>query len=221
MRTARWSGCSEPETAARRRPRLPAASWRDAADHARRPAPLRRRAHAVHAHHARRARSSRLGFVQADPIRAPARAQDLTLRHRVNGYRAGDLERRYARLAVEEDCLVNYGFLPRDAPGADASAHAARAPGTRRRGSTAADVLAFIRERGPTHPRVVEREFAHGRTQRLGRLEQRDHAPARRHALPRPAARGAARGRHAHLRGGRARRRATTAPPAARSGPPR
>ena len=24
-----------------------------------------------------------LGFVQADPIRAPARAQDLTLRHRV------------------------------------------------------------------------------------------------------------------------------------------
>ena len=25
----------------------------------------------------------KLGFVQADPIRAPARAQDLTLRHRV------------------------------------------------------------------------------------------------------------------------------------------
>ena len=40
----------------------------------------------------------RLGFVQADPIRAPARAQDLTLRHRVDGYRAGDLERRYAAL---------------------------------------------------------------------------------------------------------------------------
>ena len=31
----------------------------------------------------------KLGFVQADPIRAPARAQDLTLRHRVAGYRAG------------------------------------------------------------------------------------------------------------------------------------
>ena len=28
------------------------------------------------------------GFVQADPIRAPARAQDLTLRHRVREYRA-------------------------------------------------------------------------------------------------------------------------------------
>ena len=34
----------------------------------------------------------RFGFVQADPIRAPARAQDLTLRPRVRGYRAGDLE---------------------------------------------------------------------------------------------------------------------------------
>jgi uncharacterized protein YcaQ len=54
-----------------------------------------------------------LGFVQADPIRAPARAQDLILRHRVNGYRAGDLERRYASLDVEEDLLYAYGFLPR------------------------------------------------------------------------------------------------------------
>jgi len=36
----------------------------------------------------------RMGFVQADRIRAPARAQDLILRHRVEGYRAGDLERR-------------------------------------------------------------------------------------------------------------------------------
>src|SRR5580698_8360751 len=55
----------------------------------------------------------RLGFIQADPIRAPARAQDLTLRHRVRDYRAGDLERRYPRLAIEEDFFVNYGFLPR------------------------------------------------------------------------------------------------------------
>ena len=53
----------------------------------------------------------RFGFVQADPIRAPARAQDLTLRHRVRGYRAGDLERRYAALGVEEDTFVNYGFV--------------------------------------------------------------------------------------------------------------
>ena len=53
----------------------------------------------------------RLGFVQADPIRAPARAQDLILRHRVSGYRAGDLERQYASLDVEEDYLYAYGFV--------------------------------------------------------------------------------------------------------------
>jgi len=53
----------------------------------------------------------RLGFVQADPIRSPARAQDLILRHRVHGYRAGDLERHYASLDIEEDYLYAYGFL--------------------------------------------------------------------------------------------------------------
>jgi len=60
-----------------------------------------------------RAAIERLGFVQADPIRAPARAQDLTLRHRVRDYRAGDLDRRYARLGIEEDFFVNYGFVAR------------------------------------------------------------------------------------------------------------
>src|SRR5688572_7615704 len=53
----------------------------------------------------------KLGFVQADPILAPARAQDLVLRHRVAGYRAGDLERGYATLGVHEDFFVNYGFV--------------------------------------------------------------------------------------------------------------
>jgi len=55
----------------------------------------------------------KLEFVQADPIRAPARAQDLILRHRVVDYKAGELERRYALLEVEEDFLPNYGFIPR------------------------------------------------------------------------------------------------------------
>ena len=104
----------------------------------------------------------RLGFVQADPIRAPARAQDLILRHRVKDYRAGDLETRYARLDIEEDCLVNYGFLPREHlalmhPREPRKAWDAE---TRRR---AADVLAFVRERGPVHPREVDQHFAHGR----------------------------------------------------------
>lgn len=56
---------------------------------------------------------NRLGFVQADPIRAPARAQDLTLMQRVRGYRAGELERLYPHLDAEEDMIPNYGFVPR------------------------------------------------------------------------------------------------------------
>lgn len=54
----------------------------------------------------------KLAFVQADPIRSPATAQDLILRHRVKGYRVGDLERKYSGLNIEEDFLYVYGFLP-------------------------------------------------------------------------------------------------------------
>jgi uncharacterized protein len=102
-----------------------------------------------------------LGFVQADPIRAPARAQDLTLRHRVNGYRAGDLERRYARLDVHEDVVVNYGFVtgpvqalmhPRGGP----------TPWTAARGKHVRALLDFVRTRGPVHPREVDEHFSHG-----------------------------------------------------------
>jgi uncharacterized protein YcaQ len=105
----------------------------------------------------------KLGFVQADPIRAPARAQDLTLRHRVKGYVAGDLERRYARLAIEEDCLVNYGFLPREHLALMHPRVAAKAwdKATQRK---AAEVLAFVGERGRVHPREVDEHFAHGRS---------------------------------------------------------
>ena len=104
----------------------------------------------------------RLGFVQADPIRAPARAQDLTLRHRVRDYRAGDLERRYPKLAIEEDFFVNYGFLPRDT-------HALLHPRTPRmkwpksRKDKAAAVLAFVRDQGVVHPRDVDAQFQHGK----------------------------------------------------------
>ena len=107
---------------------------------------------------------TRLGFVQADPIRAPARAQDLTLRHRVADYRAGDLERRYPRLAVEEDFFLNYGFLPR-------ATHGLMHPRTPRtvwpkaRWAQAHAVLDFVRERGVVHPREVDAQFQHGKTQ--------------------------------------------------------
>jgi uncharacterized protein len=54
-----------------------------------------------------------LGFVQLDPIRAPARAADLILRQRVAGYRAGDLDRAYPALPLAEDYVHVYGVLPR------------------------------------------------------------------------------------------------------------
>jgi uncharacterized protein YcaQ len=104
----------------------------------------------------------RLGFVQADPIRAPARAQDLTLRHRVANYRAGDLERRYAALGIEEDTFINYGFVTGEVcalmhPRADLSHYP---PGRRRK---VQGLLDFVRERGSVHPREVDAHFAHGR----------------------------------------------------------
>ena len=105
----------------------------------------------------------RLGFVQADPIRAPARAQDLTLRHRVVGYRAGELERRYPRLALEEDFFVNYGFLPR-AHHALMHPRDARLAWTPARWKQAQAVREFIAGRGAVHPREVDAHFAHGKT---------------------------------------------------------
>jgi len=106
---------------------------------------------------------ARLGFVQADPIRAPARAQDLTLRHRVKDYRAGDLERRYPTLGIEEDFFVNYGFLPR-ATQALMHPRQARTPFTAARRRQAEAVLEFVRARGVVHPREVDAAFAHGKT---------------------------------------------------------
>jgi uncharacterized protein len=110
----------------------------------------------------------RMGFVQADPIRAPARAQDLILRHRVKSYRAGDLERAYAKLAVEEDFFVVYGFMTRPIqvlmhPRAEAGVPAeGPAPWSTARKKQAQRLLEFVRERGPVHPRDVEGHFSLG-----------------------------------------------------------
>jgi uncharacterized protein YcaQ len=103
----------------------------------------------------------RLGFVQADPIRAPARAQDLTLRHRVESYKAGDLERFYATLDIEEDVFINYGFVTR-------SVHALMHPRANKsrwtpgRRTKTQMLLEFVRRRGPVHPREVDAHFSHG-----------------------------------------------------------
>ena len=100
------------------------------------------------------------GFVQADPIRAPARAQDLTLRHRVTNYRAGDLEAKFASLGIEEDVFVNYGFVSR-------RVHALMHPRARlilpeAPRSRAHKLIAFVREKGEVHPRDVDAHFSHG-----------------------------------------------------------
>lgn len=106
---------------------------------------------------------AKLGFVQVDPIRAPARAQDLTLRHRVNDYRAGDLEARYPRLAIEEDFFVNYGILPR-ATQRLMHPRTARTEWSRARWAQAEAVLEFVQSRGVVHPREVDAAFQHGTT---------------------------------------------------------
>ena len=105
---------------------------------------------------------AKLGFVQADPIRAPARAQDLTLRHRIADYRAGDLERRYSKLPIEEDFFVNYGFVPRDMQSL-MHPRTARQVWTKARRRQADAVLDFVRERGVVHPREVDAHFEHGK----------------------------------------------------------
>ena len=111
----------------------------------------------------------RLGFVQADPIRAPARAQDLILRHRVKDYRAGDLERRYTKLDIEEDFFINYGFVTRSVQALMHARTDCRVPvGTLQlwpgaRKKRVQMLLEFVREHGSVHPRDVDDHFAHGK----------------------------------------------------------
>lgn len=105
----------------------------------------------------------KMGFVQADPIRSPARAQDLILRHRVKDYRAGDLERRYATLDIEEDVFVMYGFVTRSLqalmhPRSDSNGHTAE----KGESDKTRMLLEFVRERGAVHPREVDEHFSHG-----------------------------------------------------------
>ena len=105
---------------------------------------------------------ARMGFVQADPIRAPARAQDLILRHRVQGYRAGDLDRNYISLGIEEDTFVNYGFVTRELQALMHPRPDVRVPAEGIGAWSAAErkkaelLLKFVESRGEVHPREVE-----------------------------------------------------------------
>ena len=105
----------------------------------------------------------RLGYVQADPIQAPARAQDLILMQRVEEYRSGELERRYSQLDCAEERLHNYGFVtgavrrllhprPRTVRHAAWQASAAMLD----------KVRAVVEELGEAHPRAVEGVLGRG-----------------------------------------------------------
>jgi uncharacterized protein len=114
----------------------------------------------------------KMDFVQADPIRAPARAQDLILRHRVKNYHAGDLERRYPTLDIEEDFFVIYGFVTRSLqalmhPRSNSCVPAddVGSPWPTAQKKRAQLLLDFVRERGAVHPREVDEHFAHGTVQ--------------------------------------------------------
>src|SRR5258705_12432495 len=112
----------------------------------------------------------KMGFVQADPIRAPARAQDVVLRLRVQNYHAGDLERRYATLDIEEDFFVTYGFVtgslqvlmhPRSNSRVPAEDIGSPWPSAQKK--QAQRLLEFVRERGAVHPPEVHEHFSPGR----------------------------------------------------------
>jgi uncharacterized protein YcaQ len=90
-----------------------------------------------------------LRFVQADPIRAPARAQDLMLRQRVDSYTVGELERTFPELEIEEGYLFAYGFMTpeiwrdlRWRPGANLT-------------KLERKVLSVVAETGEAHPRKL------------------------------------------------------------------
>ncbi len=94
-----------------------------------------------------------LQFVQADPIRSPARAQDLMLRQRVDGYGVGELEREYPGLKAEEGFLFAYGFMRPEVW---------RDLRWRPRGKLTAlerDVIAAVKEQGEVHPRALDEQF--------------------------------------------------------------
>jgi uncharacterized protein YcaQ len=87
----------------------------------------------------------------------------------IKNYHAGDLERRYATLDIEEDFFIIYGFVTKSLhalmhPRSDSRVPADDIgsqwlPGQKKRAQL---LLEFIRERGAVHPREVDEHFSHG-----------------------------------------------------------
>jgi uncharacterized protein YcaQ len=99
-----------------------------------------------------------LGFVQIDPIRAPARAQDLVLRLRVAGYRIGDLDRRFSELPLVEDSVHVYGALPEASLAfLHPRARLRRWRVEQEHPALARKIVDHVGRNGPTHPRDLTR----------------------------------------------------------------
>jgi uncharacterized protein YcaQ len=114
----------------------------------------------VQADHLARA-IQKLGFVQATRSAPRHGPRTLTLRHRVDGLSSGDLEAALSAPRRRRGLPRQLRFC-RAATWRSCTAHAAQAVG-RDDARQAQTLLAFIRERGPTHPRLVQAAFAHGR----------------------------------------------------------
>jgi len=87
----------------------------------------------------------------------------------VKNYRAGDLERLYPSLDIEEDFFTVYGFVtrslsalmhPRTRNGVPVEGHRPWAP---TRWKQARLLLDFVAARGTVHPREVDAHFLHGK----------------------------------------------------------
>lgn len=115
------------------------------------------RAHAINntlfAPKSLRAAMEQMGFVQADPIRSPAPAQDLILRHRVKNYRVGDLDRKFESLDFEEDFFYAYGFMPK------ATWHLLHPRVSGPLTDLQRQVLAHVQKGQAVHPRDLELHF--------------------------------------------------------------
>ncbi len=77
-------------------------------------------------------------------------AQDLILRQRVDGYRAGDLERKYPELGLEEDYLYAYGIVP------EATWRLLHPRMTKRLSRTEERVWELVCAQAKMHPRELE-----------------------------------------------------------------
>ncbi|MEL7500599.1 MAG: crosslink repair DNA glycosylase YcaQ family protein [Planctomycetota bacterium] len=92
-------------------------------------------------------------FVQADPIRSPARAQDLMLRQRVTEYVAGQLEEEFPNLDAEEGYLFAYGFTTPEVW------QWLRWRPFRKLKKLEREVLEAVAELGEVHPRGLDERF--------------------------------------------------------------